>query len=361
MTPTSRDSCGWIPYHLAARVALAPLDPDTREPIIGRAVILPRNRLTPAEVKLPPGDYFVEVLWPENGHFHQVFRHVPRAGDAPGAYSFFHWVEKNGVIELARVRDRQPAEETIAAEMTRFEGSDSFVMPQGPVTKVVSSARPVRAFYLDNHEVTVGEYARPVGPDSPPKGLPESYHSLQPDPREAIRFLAPERAVHDAEGLGKRLPFEAEYKFAATDGGRSLFPWGNTVSDDTPSWEIGPVGTDLKDHARHYPQVVGLASNVAEWSMSRVSTFLPTNPPPGQGRMEIRWNLTWSPLGDHLRRYLVQGVPPSLAPTRPAAGALSFRFDSPSLPHYYSEAHVGFRCVRSVGHWLLNSRDGRHH
>jgi formylglycine-generating enzyme required for sulfatase activity len=73
-------------------------------------------------------------------------------------------------------------------------------------------------------------------------------------------------AQHRAERAGKRLPTEAEYEYAATNRGRSRFPWGNEIPPGGEHQEIGPVGTPAWDRLEVAPPVFGLVSNVAEWT-----------------------------------------------------------------------------------------------
>jgi formylglycine-generating enzyme required for sulfatase activity len=61
---------------------------------------------------------------------------------------------------------------------------------------------------------------------------------------------------------------EAEYEFAATNSGTTEYPWGNDGTIVT-QWPFDAVGTPVFDRTLTNPAVLGLYSNVAEWTSSR--------------------------------------------------------------------------------------------
>ncbi len=76
------------------------------------------------------------------------------------------------------------------------------------------------------------------------------------------------QAIAYAEKMGKRLPDETEYEYAATACGKQRFPWGDTAPEK--NWPLGPVGEPAHDRVdlHRQPPVFGLYSNVAEWTSS---------------------------------------------------------------------------------------------
>src|SRR5206468_1269871 len=81
-----------------------------------------------------------------------------------------------------------------------------------------------------------------------------------------------------AESVGKRLPTEVEYEFAATDEGRRDFPWGQDgkpVGEDL--WQPGPVRVPAWD--RTPAGIFGLYSNALEWTDSLQTSYDPANHP----------------------------------------------------------------------------------
>jgi formylglycine-generating enzyme required for sulfatase activity/tRNA A-37 threonylcarbamoyl transferase component Bud32 len=272
-----------------ADVALVPLSPDDGTPQFA-AAIRPRGK-TPVDVPaVPPGDYLVVAEVPNYG-FHEVYRRVPepgekvpsefktlepgrdpgaaRAAEAPGSkaadtrvryfpHRFFE--ENEGVVSMPSIRVPKL---DVSEGMVLFRGGE-FTM--GNAELDVDFARPhtrsVEPFYLDKTEVTVADFR------AARRDIPAALGKLLPADSEPVRFVTFDEAVRYAEQIGKRLPDEAEYEFAATNAGRNRFPWGDDFNK-IESWKIGPVGTPGYDRTSTDPPVFGLFSNVAEWTMSR--------------------------------------------------------------------------------------------
>ena len=94
---------------------------------------------------------------------------------------------------------------------------------------------------------------------------PGRWTSLEP-----IRKMSFDQAMAFAEAAGKRLPDESEYEFAATNGGKSSFPWGDDPKK-METWYFGPARPERDsavDRLETDPPVFGLFSNVAEWTSS---------------------------------------------------------------------------------------------
>jgi formylglycine-generating enzyme required for sulfatase activity len=91
----------------------------------------------------------------------------------------------------------------------------------------------------------------------------------QPAPADPVSCVSFDEAQQYAERVGKRLPTEAEYEYAATEGGRRKVPW--TSPQAAPDeWTFGPAGATGPDTVTWAgSQVFGLYSNVAEWTESR--------------------------------------------------------------------------------------------
>lgn len=129
--------------------------------------------------------------------------------------------------------------------------------------------RKVAAFYLDTTEVTVGAYRKGEA------ALPGEMAKLKVTDDHAIASVSFDAATAYAESIGKRLPEEAEYEIAATNGGTSQYPWGNTPPK--ADWQFGPVGQPDWDCTPTKPPVFGLYSNVAEWTASWIYPY-PNSP-----------------------------------------------------------------------------------
>jgi formylglycine-generating enzyme required for sulfatase activity len=242
-----------------ALVVFVPLDEKTGE-------MRPENKVqpqgkTPVNVQLPPGDYFIEAEVPGYG-FHQVYRRVPREDQGPmGDYNPFHWRLEGEVVHPAPIKI--PELGKAVKDMILVTGG-TFAMGthRWPVATHVHSVE-VADFYLDATEVTIGQ-ARTIAEDAP---LPAEFRDAADDmPCFKISYYG---ALHRAELLGKRLPSEAEYEFAATNGGKTAYPWGDEMPWEGDNfWPYGPVKTPAFDRTPREPPIFGLYSGVAEWTES---------------------------------------------------------------------------------------------
>jgi len=75
----------------------------------------------------------------------------------------------------------------------------------------------LNGFYIDSHEVTQKEFQRVMGDN------PSAYKGSNL-PVERVTWS---EATEFCERVGKRLPTEAEWEWAAQGGQRSVFPWGD--------------------------------------------------------------------------------------------------------------------------------------
>lgn len=252
-----------------ALVVFVPRDPFTGEPLVDKAV-RPSGK-TPVNVDLPPGEYFV-VAKLDDGRFHEVQRYIPReAMEFTDLFRHRSWSKKsNDKATVANSRDTVtlakiviPAADVVQG-MAEFEGSPDFTVGiEGEMAFIPGHKRQIDAFYLDTHEVTIGEFLlknkgqfprnlKPAG-DPWPKDFP-------------LTHLLLDSAIEYAESIGKRLPTEFEYEFAATNGGTTRFPWGNDSREI--SHTISPVMEPDFDQTNSKPPVYGLFSNGAEFTGS---------------------------------------------------------------------------------------------
>jgi formylglycine-generating enzyme required for sulfatase activity/DNA-directed RNA polymerase specialized sigma24 family protein len=251
-----------------AKVALVPLSPEDGTPQFDKA--LQPSGLTPVAVpNVPPGEYLVIVEVEKHG-FHEVFRKVPAPGESRPTFTtkiFPHTTfderdDKSVDLPLITVPKAD-----VWKGMALFAGGE-FIMGNADFGPAVAPPhlRPVEPFYLDTTEVTVATY------QSAREDLPERMRVLALAPDMAVCFVTLDEAVRCAEGLGKRLPDEVEYEFAATNGGKDRFPWGKELDKITP-WAFGPVGLPAHDRSAVNGPVCGLFSNVAEWTSSWAAPY----------------------------------------------------------------------------------------
>lgn len=234
-----------------ARVAFVPLSPLNGEPQLNAFVRTSDDESH--EGQLQPGDYLVVAVCPD-GRFHEVFRHVPdKLEMLPGAHKHrFSSVRDDGTIEIPKIVIPPRGE---SESMAYFSGAEDFELGVSGSTNVPRHRHPVRPFWMDVREFTVGDYEKVRGK------LPENKDaSSRPEPM-SFNY---DWAVVYAEEIGKRLPTEAEYEYAATDGGRQRFPWG----DESRAEHGASFAAAEFDRLASNPLVVGLCSGKAEWTSS---------------------------------------------------------------------------------------------
>lgn len=306
-----------------AEMVFVPLDPSTGELQPQRAV---RGGQSPVSIRLTPGLYLVVAYFNEE-RFHEVYRYVPQ--DPKGTpENFAHWFWKNPAPGIVELRSVTIFDSSAAAGMVEFEGDPGFLVGTPDIAASPQHRRRVPPFHLDAHEVTIGEWK-------------EQQIALNPAISESRRgddypvsFVSWDQAMGYAEAMGKRLPDEIEYEFAATAGGARKFPWGD---DDPKEWAFGPIGNPEFDRLETTPPTVGLYSNVGEWTSSWAS-FYPT------AKIPHLWS---GPAADRNNR-IVRGGPPSVLEGDSAPPP---RFEGPRHRDFrvrvLSKSGVGFRCARS--------------
>ena len=147
-------------------------------------------------------------------------------------------------------------------------GTDGLAGESGESSKPIHSVS-LDAFYIDTHEVTVGEYKRFLEATGHAP-LPKAVEKFSPTDMHPVVGVSWRDAMAYATWAGKRLPTEAEWEKAARGGLLDKnFPWGDEkpnsalanygklVGTTTPVGEYPPNGYGLYD----------VAGNVAEWCL----------------------------------------------------------------------------------------------
>jgi formylglycine-generating enzyme required for sulfatase activity len=309
-----------------ARVVFVPLHPETGVPDPAHAVRSLPGQTTPLTLDLPAGQYFVEAETQDH-RFHQVYREIPKLGEQLSDLLFAHRKalrQEDGTIEIATIKIPKM---TVTARMARHEGARPFHMGDKNNPQATPQMKDVYPFWLDVREVTEAEYrlALDILPMHlrPPRG--DNY---------PVAMVTYDEAMHCAEKMGKRLPTEEEYEWAATVGGTQNFPWGDDVKK-IKAWPFDTAGEPKYDRTPNEPAVEGLYSNVAEWTTSWLL------PPPGP-------YYSYRP-ADYMEYRIVRGGPYSVALGKPLEKQyLKGPRDRYAEARNKALPGLGFRCARSV-------------
>jgi formylglycine-generating enzyme required for sulfatase activity len=237
-----------------ATLVLVPLDAQTGVPVPEHA-IRPRQPSPVLIPRVPVGSYVVVAVLAD-GRFQEVYRMVPPAHQTGSVHFHQAWQEEaDGVVKPWPITIPQG---NLNAGMVLFAGGQ-FVAGGGNIPGSPPYEHYVAPFYLDPTEVTVGQWRKL-------RRLPEPLREKPPPDDFAITHVTFDEALDFAESLGKRIPEEDEYEYAATNAGTTRFPWGN--DDRIHDWPRERVGEPDFDRTRTTPPVFGLFSNVAEWTAS---------------------------------------------------------------------------------------------
>jgi hypothetical protein len=242
---------------------LHPLDTVTGNPQPEQAIR--PSGVSPLTVDVPVGDYLLVAVGDSEhgGSFHEVFRRVPSPDARNSVYKHLQWtVTAVGIIELPEIVLPQgdPSE-----DMVPFDGAERFMVGSAKRPEIPPHPRSVPGFFLDATEVSVSA-VRSEAPDH----IAFTWYArqqLEPADDEAIAFLSWDEAASYAERIGKRLPDEWEFEFAATLGGTRQYPWGDKAPE-LGDWARGQIGEPSWDRLPTDPPVYGLFSNVGEWTNS---------------------------------------------------------------------------------------------
>lgn len=279
---------------------------------------------SPIQISLKPGNYLV-VAELDDGRFHEVFRRVPVSPvglTSPYPHLYFKSTGKDSIS----LREIVIPKAGVASGMIELPGDPGFVAGQSNIASIPETPRPISAFFIDPREVSAAEYKAELN------RLPR--RSMQADERP-VRNLFYDDAVFYAERIGKRLPTEFEFEYAATNGGATRYPWGDDPQPTANHWKVQPVGLPALD--RSQAGVLGLFSNVSELTWSR---FVPYS--------ESQWKQLSVPedRGQTIG-YTVKGGPKNLNENLDSLIRLGVRARSGIEPRGIGE-QIGFRCARSV-------------
>ncbi len=250
--------------------------------------------------------------------------------------SGFQPVLEAGVHEsgwpLVIVGSRDGAPMVLIPSGTFSMGSDDGQATEGPAHQVHLSA-----YYIDQHEVTNGQFrtflkeanyhGRPPG-----KWLTDDKARAE-DPKLPVVMVNAHDAKAFAEWAGKQLSTEAQWEMAARTTDSRRYPWG----DEPAKWsrprtygQIDPVMTFPEDASPY--GVFDLAGNVEEWTKDWYDT---------KYYRSIADRTTDNPTGPSTHSRTAQFV------VKGGSKTFSVSYRHP-VPPEKRLPHIGFRCVLSV-------------
>lgn len=201
---------------------------------------VPQGQKTPAQFKLPPGEYLVSVIAPGFLEEHMKFELKPN---------------EEKTITLVLKEGETPPGMVLVPAGEFIMGENERAPDEAPKRKVF-----VPAFYIDKYEVTNEEFKRVFPEHTFPKGQ-EKY---------PVRGVSWEQANAYASRVGKRLPTEIEWEKAARGEDGREYPWGNEFSNtlaNTVEAKVGmptPVGKYIGGVSPY--GCFDMAGNVYEWT-----------------------------------------------------------------------------------------------
>ncbi|QDU37672.1 Serine/threonine-protein kinase PknB [Maioricimonas rarisocia] len=293
LNPVALQAAKPVPVQLTtepagAQVVIYPIDWRTRQP--DPAAAIRPEAVTPLELEMPPGSYLVVAALPD-GRFHEVYRTVPDDRTALAPYAHQRW--KQLADHSVRLPEITIPDLWVVDELVPLEGDPEFQVGVPGRDDLPPHTRRVEPFYLASTEVTIGEFFEtPVG--SPPKWLTTvegvrsvlggiasidelddvelagMLHNLEESILAdfPITGLFPHQMIAWAEKRGLRLPTEFEYEYAASNAGKTRFPWGDACRNEG-RWRLQPVGMRPLDRTIVNGGVLlDLFSNAAEFTQS---------------------------------------------------------------------------------------------
>ena len=179
-------------------------------------------------------------------------------------------------------QEKQPAK--IATEMVLIPagafqmGSNDGAPDEQPVHSV-----GLDAFYMDRHEVTVGQYKqflRATAQPAPDWGEVVQYSATDQHPMVYVSWYD---AMAYAKWAGKTLPTEAQWEYAARGGLEGqTYPWGNGSPDKIrANYDDAGIGktTLVGSYSQNGYGLHDMAGNVWEWCIDEyVADFYKTGP-----------------------------------------------------------------------------------
>ena len=212
-------------------------------------------------------------------------------------------------------------------------GRDDGVPAEGPAHRV-----ELPPYYLDEHEVTVGQFAAyreaMIARGESVSPTAEELTRLGLSPRHPVVLVSAEEALRYAAWAGKALPTEAQWEAAARGPEGLIHPWGAGPapwSDSRRPRSVDPVM--LHEADRSPAGVCDLAANAWEWTADYYDA--------DHYRL-LAGRVSYNPGGPSLPG---GGVPSQTVRGSSPTYEASYRAGMPATTRY---PYLGFRCALNV-------------
>ena len=180
------------------------------------------------------------------------------------------------------VKPQQQSTRDRAADVRRKNSTEGMVLipagkfQMGTDQLAGNQSEPIHAvyldaFYIDTHEVTVGEYKKFLKESGYPVSLHSELSEFSSTDDHPIVGVSWHDAMAYAKWAGRRLPTEAEWEKAARGGLIDMkYPWGNDGIDSTKA-NYGELHSGSVPVGSYPPPnafgLYDMAGNVAEWCL----------------------------------------------------------------------------------------------
>ena len=176
---------------------------------------------------------------------------------------------KNAKFKVGTISEFTPTGMVYVAGGTFQMGSNSGDSDEKPVHTVT-----VSSFYMDKTEVTQAEYRKVMGKN------PSYFSGCDDCPVERVSW---HDANEYAKKVGKRLPTEAEWEYAARGGNKSKgYKYAGSKSIGSVAWYSSNSGSKTHSVGQKQPNELGIydmSGNVWEWCSDRYSdSYYRTSP-----------------------------------------------------------------------------------
>ena len=206
-----------------------------------------------------------------------------------------------------------PSDDVAVAQLARALESETISVPGGTLQmgseeSVASDQKPVHPveiapYSLDRFEVTNVQYQRFVSETG--HSAPRDWnmgHFPKGEAMQPVTGVTWEDARAYALRVGKRLPTEAEWEWAARGAEGRLYPWGNE-SDSTRA-NSQETGAGRSNDVGSYPSgatpegIMDLAGNVSEWTADYHGPYQLRHQPPTVGEFIAVRGSSWNSYND---------------------------------------------------------------